>query len=131
MNSPFIKLRPTARVSYLGYTKGPSVTADVHRTHYCLNITVPTVSVGAEGEAKETATILPNQSFKVALGIVSPPKYTLLLSFPLGLCNSVQGLPGTIMVEPGDSVDLTLNLKALRKINLSELDYFARMYLID
>lgn len=131
MNSPFIKLRPTARVSYLGFKAAEGVHAEVHRTNYCYNITVPSVMVGTGAEARESAVISPNQSFKVALGMVSPPKYTLLLSFPLELCNAVQGLPGTIMIEPGDTVELNLSLKALKKIDLAELKFFARMYLID
>lgn len=123
----FVKLRPLSRLSYLNFTPAEGVELKVAQSNYCLEVKAPVIEL----EGKAVTEILPNQSFRVTLGKVTPRKYTATVSFPIQLSVNVQGLPGLIMVEPDEEVEITLNLKALRKINLAELPYFMRLYLID
>lgn len=124
----FVKMRPATRITYIGFSPAEGVEAKVNQNNFCMDIRIPTVKL-ADGTRKDSISV--NQSFEVTLGNICPRRYTVLLVLPLELTNNVQGPVGPIMIEEGELVNITMNFKATRKVDLTDLPYFARIYLID
>ena len=123
----FIKLRPTARISYAGFNAGEDVeSAKVHYQNFAYDIKVNSATT-KDGKGP---VIEANQSFEVDLGWISDKrKYSVMVVIHPALQQAAQGFSSAV-VEPGEEMPLDLTFKALRKIDLTKLPYFARLYVI-
>jgi hypothetical protein len=123
----FVKLRPTARISYAGLTPGVDVNSmNVHQKNFALDVHV----TGAKTKDGVSEVIEVNQNFEVDLGKIKAQKYSVMVILHPSIQQSTSGSITSTIVEPGESLDLSLKLKALRKIDLTSLSYFARLYVI-
>lgn len=124
--SAFVNLRPISRLAYVNLSAGEGVTSEVNIKNHALDVRGPAWVKDAAVEVVEA-----NQSFELRLGTIAPRgNYTLMLVVHHALQNSTVG-PTVIMLEPGEVLDCTLNFRALRKINLTEMPHCVRLYLID
>lgn len=121
----FVKLRPAARLSYLGFSHGEGVESTINVRNYALDVKGP-AWVNGEPETE----IKVNQSFTLRLGLLAPKRYTCMVVVHSQLQCATMG-PSIMVLEPGEVVDLNLTFKALKNINLTEMPYSVRLYLID
>ena len=123
----FVKLRPAARISYIGLKAAEGIEPKINHGNFAMDVDVQAVML-ADGSM--VSTVQPNQSFTVPVGTLTPPRYTLMMVMSPAVQNACIG-PSILMLEPGESLELTMNFKALRKLDLTSIPYFARIYLID
>lgn len=121
----FVKLRPLARVSYVGLKLAEGAEGKVHHQNFAYEVKID------KGETKDglSSTIETNQSFDLAVGALTPKKYPVMVYVHPALQMAAQGV-SSFMLEPGEEIDLTLTFKALRKIDLTKLPYTVRLYVI-
>lgn len=86
--------------------------------------------VGGENDGKLLeGPIRANQTVLIRLGAVSPQKFHMMFVVNPDLTRAGQvGVHNIIEPEP---TELTITIRASRQIELSELSYFARLYLLD
>lgn len=83
-----------------------------------------------DGQFIEDGIIKPNQKVALQFGEVRPVKYNVQVSYNPALLES--GLASApFMLEPGDDGMLTLYYRADRSINVYELPWIIRLYIVE
>lgn len=133
--SALIKLNLSSRkANYLKLDIPPWV--EISNTKSALGIQVgkgvKVVSQSGDTAGEEiTDGIIPaNKRASIEMGTLRPQKFQAMIE-----CNPLLHKYGTVgharLVEPGDEVELTIYLKTDKQIDLSSIDWFIRVYMID
>jgi hypothetical protein len=113
-----VKLRPAAKLTYIGFEQGEAVEAvAVHRNNYALEVRLSALPT------EKAAT--------VDIGSISPRRYTALITVHPQLVNECPTLPSTIIAEPDEELPLVFTAKAPKTLDLQSLPWHVRIYLID
>lgn len=133
--SALVKLNLSSRKSnYLKLDVPPWV--EITNTKSALGIQigqgVKVVSQSGEtaGEELEGTVVPANKRVSIEVGSISPQKFQAIIE-----CNPTLHKYGVVgharIVEPGDTVDLAIYLKTDKQLDLSSIDWFLRVYMID
>lgn len=88
------------------------------------------IFVGGENDGKLVdGAVRANQTVLIKLGSISPQKFHMLFVPNPDLARAgTVGAPSLVEPEP---TELTITFRAARQVDLSELKYVARLYLLD
>jgi hypothetical protein len=133
--SALVKLNLSSRKSnYLKLDVPPWV--EITNTRSALGIQIGKgVKVVAQsgdnaGDTLDNEIIPANKRVSLEVGTISPQKFQAIIE-----CNPALHKYGVVgharIVEPGDTVDLAIYLKTDKQLDLSTIDWFLRVYMID
>lgn len=133
--SALVKLNLSSRkANYLKLDIPPWV--EITNTKSALGIQVgkgvKVVSQSGEKSGEEIldGIIAANKRVSIEIGVLRPQKFQAMIE-----CNPLLHKYGTVgharIVEPGDEVDLAIYLKTDKQLDLSTIDWFLRIYMID
>jgi hypothetical protein len=82
------------------------------------------------GDTLEGEVIPANKRVSIEAGTISPQKFQAIIE-----CNPTLHKYGVVghprIVEPGDTAELSIQLKLDKQLDLSSIDWFLRIYMID
>ena len=121
-----------ARYAKLEPAPGASIAATGNVSQYCANLLVePALSLtDKDGEPIKDGELKPGQRAYLKLGKLNADKYHILLVVNPTLARHCY-IGGAMLVEPYESVDLDYMIKVEKAINLNQLDYAFRIYVMD
>ena len=129
-------LKLVARAGYLGVT-GDEI-EKVYTTVDKMGLCVPAgkiIRVGGklDGEAIDDGIIEANQTVVIFPGVtINPRKYNVITSYNAALAKAgAQVTVGAPVIGAHEGEDVFLTVRTLKKLDISDLDYMFRFYVID
>lgn len=129
----FVKLSSNSRLAYFRYEAAPMVERSLTSSSMGMQLItgeITLVSGEKKGQLVEDGQVKPNQSVKLSFGTIQPNHYHALVTVNPEI--SKAGSVGVVtLVEPEDATDLEIILRTTVGINLHDLAWHVRVYLID
>lgn len=89
------------------------------------------IYLGGEKAGEDAGDVIKaNQRVEIQLGVLKPAKYHVLIEANPAL-HRVGVVTHPRMVEPGDKLELSLFIRAEKQVDLTELDWLIRLYMLD